>query len=53
MAARDLNDAEITLRVKLAEKANVSLLCHCAEDARECHRFLLQDLIKRECGAKT
>jgi len=29
-------------------KGNVTLLCHCAEDAKECHRFLLQDLIERE-----
>jgi uncharacterized protein YeaO (DUF488 family) len=39
-----------TLRLvaKLAEKQNVTLLCHCAEDATQCHRFLLQDLIERE-----
>ena len=43
---------KFTLRLvaKLAEKGNVTLLCHCAEDAKECHRFLLQELIARECG---
>ena len=40
------------LVAKLAEKGNVTLLCHCAEDAAQCHRFLLQDLIDRECDAK-
>jgi uncharacterized protein YeaO (DUF488 family) len=32
-----------TLRLlkALAAKQNVTLLCHCVEDARECHRFLL------------
>jgi uncharacterized protein YeaO (DUF488 family) len=41
---------KFTLRLlcRLAEKEHVTLLCHCAEDAKECHRFLLQDLIKRE-----
>jgi uncharacterized protein YeaO (DUF488 family) len=41
---------KFTLRLlgKLAAKQNVTLLCHCAEDAKECHRFLLQDLIERE-----
>ncbi len=56
-AATDTGNATIknhgqkfTLRlvVKLAEKQNVTLLCHCAEDAEECHRFLLRDLIERE-----
>ncbi len=58
-AATDAGNATIknhgqkfTLRLiaKLAAKENVTLLCHCAEDAKECHRFLLQDLIERECG---
>ena len=31
-----------------AAKENVTLLCHCAEDAKECHRFELQKLIERE-----
>ncbi|HEX8027302.1 MAG TPA: DUF488 family protein [Vicinamibacterales bacterium] len=26
----------------LGEKQNVTLMCHCAEDATQCHRFLLQ-----------
>jgi uncharacterized protein YeaO (DUF488 family) len=32
-----------TLRLlkALGERQNVTLLCHCAEDARQCHRFLL------------
>ena len=60
-AATDAGNATIknhgqkfTLRLlaKLAERENVTLLCHCAEDAKECHRFLLQKLIERECGAK-
>lgn len=41
---------KFTLRLiaKLAKKENVTLLCHCAEDAKQCHRFLLQKLIERE-----
>lgn len=41
---------KFTLRLiaKLAQRENVTLLCHCAEDAAQCHRFLLQDLIARE-----
>lgn len=41
---------KFTLRLvaKLAEQGNVTLLCHCAEDATQCHRFLLRDLIARE-----
>ena len=31
-----------------AAKENVTLLCHCAEAAKECHRFELQKLIERE-----
>jgi uncharacterized protein YeaO (DUF488 family) len=43
---------KFTLRLvsKLAQRENVTLLCHCAEDAKECHRYLLQDLIERESG---
>lgn len=43
---------KFTLRLlaKLAEKENVTLLCHCAEDATKCHRLLLQKLIERETG---
>lgn len=56
-AAADSENATIknhgqkfTLRLvaRLATKGNVTLLCHCAEDATECHRFLLQKLIERE-----
>lgn len=59
-AATDAGNATIknhgqkfTLRLvaKLAEKGNVTLLCHCAEDATQCHRFLLMDLIERECAS--
>lgn len=41
---------KFTLRLiaKLAEKQDVTLLCHCAEDATQCHRFELQKLIARE-----
>ncbi len=27
---------------------NVTHLCHCAEEATQCHRFLLRELIERE-----
>ena len=56
-AATDKDNATIknhgqkfTLRLvaKLAEKQNVTLLCHCAEDATQCHRFLLKQLIEKE-----
>jgi uncharacterized protein YeaO (DUF488 family) len=42
---------KFTLRLiaQLAAKQNVTLLCHCAEDATECHRFELKKLIEREC----
>ena len=58
-AATDAGNATIknhgqkfTLRLlgKLAAKGNVTLLCHCAEAAEQCHRFLLKDLIEREGG---
>jgi uncharacterized protein YeaO (DUF488 family) len=41
---------KFTLRLvaKLAQRENVTLLCHCAEDATQCHRFLLEKLIARE-----
>jgi uncharacterized protein YeaO (DUF488 family) len=60
LAATDAGNATIknhgqkfTLRLiaKLAAKQNVTLLCHCAEDATECHRFDLQKLIAREMNA--
>jgi hypothetical protein len=39
---------KFTLRLikHLAKRQNVTLMCHCAEDATRCHRFLLRDLIK-------
>lgn len=58
-AATDAGNATIknhgrkfTLRLvaKLVAPADVTLLCHCAEDAKQCHRFELQKLIERECG---
>jgi uncharacterized protein YeaO (DUF488 family) len=38
-----------TLRLlkALAAQQNVTLMCHCAEDATECHRFLLAKEIAR------
>ena len=32
-----------TLRLlrALSQKQNITLMCHCVEDAKECHRFLL------------
>ena len=38
-----------TLRLikALGEKQNVTLMCHCDEDATECHRFLLLKEIQR------
>ena len=38
---------KFTLRLikHLAKRQNVTLMCHCAEDEEQCHRFLLQDLI--------
>jgi uncharacterized protein YeaO (DUF488 family) len=61
-AATDAGNATIknhgqkfTLRLiaKLAVRGDVTLLCHCAEDAKECHRHLLKKLIEREIGAET
>ncbi len=58
-AANDAANATIknhgqkfTLRLvaRLAEKQDVTLLCHCAEDATQCHRFLLRELIEKESG---
>jgi len=38
-----------TLRLlrALGEKQNVTLMCHCVEDAKECHRFLLAKEISK------
>jgi uncharacterized protein YeaO (DUF488 family) len=40
---------KFTLRLikRLAEKENVTVMCHCAEDERHCHRHLLRELILR------
>jgi uncharacterized protein YeaO (DUF488 family) len=38
---------KFTLRLikRLAQRQHVTLLCHCAEDERQCHRHLLRSLI--------
>jgi uncharacterized protein YeaO (DUF488 family) len=38
-----------TLRLikALAAKQDVTLMCHCAEEATECHRFLLMKEVQR------
>lgn len=38
-----------TLRLlkALGQKQNVTLMCHCAEDATQCHRFLLLKELQR------
>jgi uncharacterized protein YeaO (DUF488 family) len=38
---------KFTLRLirKLAKKENVTLMCHCDEDAEHCHRYVLRELI--------
>jgi uncharacterized protein YeaO (DUF488 family) len=40
---------KFTLRLikRLAEGGNVTVMCHCAEDAKQCHRFELAKLIAR------
>jgi uncharacterized protein YeaO (DUF488 family) len=40
---------KFTLRLlkRLAEKGNVTLMCHCAEDEQHCHRHLLKELVLR------
>jgi hypothetical protein len=53
--ARSISAAELsrttgqkfTLRLieRLAQTDRVTLLCHCAEDQRQCHRHLLRRLI--------
>ena len=39
---------KFTLRLiaRLARSSHVTLMCHCAEDERHCHRHLLEDLIR-------
>jgi uncharacterized protein YeaO (DUF488 family) len=41
---------KFTLRLlqHLAKKQTITLLCHCAEDERHCHRHLLQALLGRK-----
>ena len=41
---------KFTLRLlqKLAEKQTVTLLCHCAEDEKHCHRHLLKALLEKK-----
>jgi uncharacterized protein YeaO (DUF488 family) len=38
---------KFTLRLikRLAEQQNVTLMCHCAEDAKQCHRYELLKVI--------
>jgi uncharacterized protein YeaO (DUF488 family) len=38
---------KFTLRLigRLAQKGNVTLLCHCAEDEQRCHRHILRSVI--------
>jgi len=40
---------KFTLRLlkQLAQRGNVTLLCHCAEDEKHCHRHLLRALVSR------
>jgi len=39
---------KFTLRLlkRLAKRGNVTLMCHCAEDERRCHRHILKALIE-------
>ena len=41
---------KFTLRLlqHLAKKQTITLLCHCAEDERHCHRHLLKELLGRK-----
>jgi uncharacterized protein YeaO (DUF488 family) len=40
---------KFTLRLlaKLAKKSNVTLMCHCSEDQKQCHRHLLKQHVLR------
>lgn len=40
---------KFTLRLlkQLAQSGNVTLMCHCDEDAEQCHRFLLRKLVEK------
>ena len=39
---------KFTLRLlqELGKKGNITLLCHCPEDATECHRFILKRVLE-------
>ena len=41
---------KFTLRLlqHLAKKQTITLLCHCAEDERHCHRHLLKALLEKK-----
>jgi uncharacterized protein YeaO (DUF488 family) len=41
---------KFTLRLlqALAKRGRVTLMCHCAEDQAECHRHVLQNVLKRK-----
>lgn len=41
---------KFTLRLlqTLAKRGTITLMCHCHEDERRCHRFLLQALLRRK-----
>jgi uncharacterized protein YeaO (DUF488 family) len=41
---------KFTLRLlqHLAKKQNLTLLCHCAEDEKHCHRHLLKALLEKK-----
>jgi uncharacterized protein YeaO (DUF488 family) len=41
---------KFTLRLlqHLAKKQTITLLCHCAEDERHCHRHLLKELLEKK-----
>jgi uncharacterized protein YeaO (DUF488 family) len=43
------NGQKFTLRLlqKLAEQQTITLLCHCAEDEKHCHRHLLKALLEK------
>jgi uncharacterized protein YeaO (DUF488 family) len=43
---------KFTLRLigHLSRQGNVTLLCHCGEDERQCHRHLLRKLIEQSAG---
>lgn len=43
---------KFTLRLiqALARRGNVTLLCHCPEEQRHCHRHLLANILRRKIG---